>query len=186
MKTKNIKLDKIVPNPRNPRVITSIMLSKLKKSIQDFPEMLNVRPIILDDDNTILAGNMRYKCLVELGWKEAPCIYASELSEEEKDELLIKNNLSYGDWDWDDIVANWNIQDIKNWGVDVPAFYFDDDVEPEFEEVEDLNRIKRLIITFGRDEYKSVLDNLNAVIRREGLADYSEAVLFLMNKYENN
>lgn len=186
MKVVKLKLKDLKPNPNNPRVITSLMLDKLKKSIQDFPDMLELRPIILDLDNTILAGNMRHKALTELGYVEAPCIYATDLSEDEKKDLLIKNNLSFGEWDWEEIITNWQVDSIRDWGLEVPGFFFDDDEEPDFEPVEEFNRIKNITLICDRDHYVKLLDELNAVVRREGFSDYSDAVLFLINRYENN
>jgi ParB-like chromosome segregation protein Spo0J len=186
MNITNIPLSELKPNPNNPRVITSVMMDKLKKSIQEFPEMLNVRPIILDSNNVILGGNMRYKALQSLGYTEAPCIYANQLTPEEQQDLLIKNNLSYGDWDWEDILTNWQLESVRDWGLDVPGFFFDDDVEPEIEVQEDFNRIKTIAINLDRDHYTKMLDELNGIVRREGLSDYSDAVLFLINNYEDN
>jgi hypothetical protein len=183
---KNIPLAELKPNPSNPRVITEVMLSKLEKSIIDFPEMLNVRPLIISKDNTILAGNMRHKVLSKLNYETVPCVYAEELTEQEQKDLLIKNNLSYGEWDWEDIITNWQLDSVKEWGLDIPGFYFDDDEEPDFEFNEELNRIKAIGIVLQKDHYIRMLDELNAIVRREDLADYSDAVLFLINKYENN
>jgi hypothetical protein len=113
-------------------------------------------------------------------------VYAEELTEQEQKDLLIKNNLSYGEWDWEDIITNWQLDSVKEWGLDIPGFYFDDDEEPDFEFNEELNRIKAIGIVLQKDHYIRMLDELNAIVRREDLADYSDAVLFLINKYENN
>lgn len=180
----DLDIQEIVPNPNNPRVITSLQLIKLKKSLTDFPEMLKVRPLILDEHNIILAGNMRYKAAKELGFKSLPVVYASNLTDDEQRELLLKNNMSYGEWDWEMITSNFDMTDIRDWGLEVPSFFFDDDVEPEIEE-EEVNRIKVFNIMVDRADYSRLLDDLNAVVRRESLPDYSTAVLFLMNDEDN-
>jgi hypothetical protein len=186
MKLVKVKLDSLKQNPNNPRIITDLMLDKLKKSIQDFPEMLELRPIILDSDNTILAGNMRARALKSLNYLEATCVYADDLTAEEKKDLLLKNNLSFGEWDWGEIINNWQLDSVKDWGLEVPGFFFDDDEEPDFDISDEFNRIKQITIICDKDHYAKLLDELNAVVRRESLGDYSDAVLFLINKYENN
>ena len=97
--------NQIYPNKQNPRNVNEAKFIKLKKSIQDFPDMLKLRPIVVDENYIILGGNMRYRALVELGHKEAYVIKADELTEEKKQEFIVKDNLSFGDWDYD-ILAN--------------------------------------------------------------------------------
>ncbi len=119
MQIQVLPLSEIKPNSDNPRIVNKAKFEKLKKSIQDLPEMLHLRPIILNADNVILGGNMRYKALVELGIKEVPVIRAEELTERQAQEFLIKDNLSYGDWDFDILANEWDSVDLEEWGLDV-------------------------------------------------------------------
>lgn len=119
MQIQVLPLSEIKPNSDNPRIVNKAKFEKLKKSIQDLPEMLRLRPIILNADNVILGGNMRYKALVELGIKEVPVIRAEELTERQAQEFLIKDNLSYGDWDFDILANEWDSVDLEEWGLDV-------------------------------------------------------------------
>lgn len=113
-----ISIEKVKENPTNPRTISNEKFEKLKKSIQDFPEMLQLRPIVVDSDCVVLGGNMRLKALKELGFKEVHIIKAESLSEDQKKEFLIKDNLGYGDWDFEELAANWDLQKLDDWGFD--------------------------------------------------------------------
>lgn len=119
MQIQVLPLSEIKPNSDNPRIVNKAKFEKLKQSIKDLPEMLKLRPIILNADNVILGGNMRYKALVELGFKEVPVIRAEELTERKAQEFLIKDNLSYGDWDFDILANQWDSVDLGEWGLDV-------------------------------------------------------------------
>jgi len=113
-----IKDDDIKLNPNNPRIIKDDNFKKLVKSIIDFPEMLNIRPIVVNDDMIILGGNMRFKACKEAGLKEIPIIKASNLSEDKQREFLIKDNLSGGEWDWE-LLQSWDELELEEWGLDV-------------------------------------------------------------------
>ena len=120
MKPNRIKISKIKSNPNNPRLIKDYKFRKLVKSIEEFPEMLKLRPIVVDENNIILGGNMRYKACIEAGLKEIYVIQADDLSEDQKKEFIIKDNSSFGEWDWDVIANEWDIKDLNDWGVDMP------------------------------------------------------------------
>jgi hypothetical protein len=120
MKPNRIKISKIKSNPNNPRLIKDYKFRKLVKSIEEFPEMLKLRPIVVDENNIILGGNMRYKACIEAGLKEIYVIQADDLSEDQKKEFIIKDNSSFGDWDWDVIANEWDLELINDWGVDLP------------------------------------------------------------------
>lgn len=119
MKTQVVKIASVKPSPNNPRIIKDNKFKKLVNSIQNFPEMLKLRPIVVDDDNFILGGNMRYKACVEAGLKEIPIIKATELTEEQKQEFVIKDNSSFGEWDWDVLANEWDNTKLNEWGMDV-------------------------------------------------------------------
>lgn len=130
LKKDKMKISEIKLNKKNPRLIKDYKFEKLKKSITEFPKMLELRPIIIDNDNIILGGNMRYQALKDLGYKELPDNWvkkSSELSEEEKQRFIIADNVGFGDWDWDIIANEWDTELIADWGLDVPSFEVDVD-----------------------------------------------------------
>lgn len=117
-----VKVGEIKPNPNNPRVIKDDKFKKLVKSIQEFPQMLNIRPIVVNDDMIVLGGNMRLKACKEAGIKEIPIIKASELTEEQQREFIIKDNIGFGEWDWEMIANEWDAEQLTDWGMDIPDF----------------------------------------------------------------
>jgi len=117
-----MNINEIKPNPSNPRIIKDDKFKKLVKSIQDFPQMLELRPIVIDENNVVLGGNMRLKACIEAGLKDVPVKQAKELTEEQKKEFIVKDNVGYGEWDWDDLANNWNVEDLTEWGLDIPNF----------------------------------------------------------------
>jgi hypothetical protein len=121
-KHKKISIDKILINPNNPRLIKDDKFKKLCKSIQEFPEMLELRPIVVNKDMIVLGGNMRLKACQEIGLTEVPIIVAENLTEEQQREFLIKDNVSGGEWDWDILANEWEVEQLNEWGVDVGGF----------------------------------------------------------------
>ena len=120
MKSNKIKINKIKENTSNPRFIGKDKFKKLVKSLKEFPEMLKLRPIVVDDNNIILGGNMRYKAAVELGMKEVWVLQADDLTEKQKQEFIIKDNVGFGEWDWDILANSWDVDKINEWGLDLP------------------------------------------------------------------
>jgi DNA modification methylase len=117
-----MNINEIKPNPSNPRIIKDEKFKKLVKSIQDFPQMLELRPIVIDENNVVLGGNMRLKACIEAGLKDVPVKQAKDLTEEQKKEFIVKDNVGYGEWDWDDLANNWDEQLLTEWGLDIPNF----------------------------------------------------------------
>lgn len=130
MKILQTAIKDIKPNPSNPRIIKDEKFKKLVQSIKDFPEMLEMRPIVVNDDNIVLGGNMRLKACHEAGLKVIPVIKASELSEEKQKEFIIKDNVGFGEWDWSMLANDWDTEQLTDWGLDIPDFK----VEPEASE----------------------------------------------------
>jgi ParB-like chromosome segregation protein Spo0J len=124
-------INEIKPNPNNPRIIKDINFKQLVKSIQDFPQMLELRPIVIDENNMVLGGNMRLKACIEAGMTDVPVIHANNLSEAQKKEFIVKDNVGYGEWEWDALANEWNIEDLDNWGLDIPAFANNDIDQPK-------------------------------------------------------
>jgi hypothetical protein len=115
-----LKINELVLNKSNPRIIRDEKFKKLVKSIKEFPEMLELRPIVIDEDNVILGGNMRYRACKEAGLKEVPVKKTENLTEEQKNEFIVKDNASYGEWDWDILANEWEINDLEDWTISVP------------------------------------------------------------------
>jgi DNA modification methylase len=115
-----VKLSDIRPNPNNPRVIKDDKFKKLVQSIQDFPQMLELRPIVVNDDMIVLGGNMRLKALEHLGIEETYIIKAGDLTDKQEQEFIIKDNVGYGEWDWDQLANEWDVEDLDEWGLDLP------------------------------------------------------------------
>jgi 16S rRNA G966 N2-methylase RsmD len=118
----NVPINTVKANPNNPRIIKDDKFAKLVKSINEFPQMLNLRPIVVNDDMVVLGGNMRLKACKEAGLKEIPIIKASELSEQQQKEFIVKDNVGYGEWDWNDLANNWDADQLQDWGLDIPGF----------------------------------------------------------------
>lgn len=119
MKTTIVKISEVKSNPNNPRLIKDDKFFKLVDSIKEFPKMLELRPIIVNDDMIVLGGNMRLKACKEAGLKEIPIIKASELTEDEQRQFIIKDNVGYGEWDWNMIANEWDSDMLVEWGLDV-------------------------------------------------------------------
>lgn len=134
---KTVKITEVKPNPKNPRVIRDNKFQKLVKSIEEFPDMLNKRPLIVftdvDGKYCVLGGNMRLKALNELKYKEVPVMLADEWTEEQKAEFLIKDNVGFGEWDWDSLANEWDVEKLEDWGLDVIGFNLNaDELGTEF------------------------------------------------------
>jgi hypothetical protein len=160
MKSQLTKITEVKLNPNNPRLIKDDKFTKLVQSIKDFPEMLDIRPIVVNSDMVILGGNMRFKACKEAGLKEVPIIIADSLTDEQQREFLIKDNTSGGEWDFEMLANEWDVEELKEWGLDVPTFdpdvdysiLDDEDMEDELEGM--TNGVKKAIqIEFEAEHY---------------------------------
>ena len=115
-------ISRIKENKENPRQISPEMIQKLKASIQEFPEMLETRPLVIDENNVVLGGNMRLRVLKELGCTDVPVKQVTDWTEEQKKEFIIKDNLSYGVWDWEVLANEWDVEQLEDWGLEVVGF----------------------------------------------------------------
>jgi ParB-like chromosome segregation protein Spo0J len=113
------KVTQLKLNPNNPRFIRDDKFEKLKISLTDFPEMMDARPIVIDEDGIILGGNMRFRACKELGWKEVEVNVLKGLTEKQKREFIIKDNASFGEWDWEILANEWDDEELKQYGIDV-------------------------------------------------------------------
>ena len=162
---KLVNINEVKPNPKNPRIIKDDKFNKLVKSIEEFPDMLNKRPLIVftdkDDKYVVLGGNMRLKALKILNYKKVPVIVADEWTEEQKAEFLIKDNVGFGEWDWDNLANEWHDELLIDWGLDVweQAADIDYDIlndEDVAEQLQDMtNGVKKAIqIEFEAEHYE--------------------------------
>jgi hypothetical protein len=140
---KLVKISEVKPNPKNPRIIKDVKFNKLVTSIKEFPDMLNKRPLIVFTDTdgkyVVLGGNMRLKACKEIGLKEIPIIVADEWTEEQKNEFLIKDNVGFGEWDWDSLANEWDAEKLDDWGLDLPV---DLDAIKETKDIPDIGEIE--------------------------------------------
>jgi len=159
-----IKISDIKPNPNNPRQIKDDKFKKLVQSIKDFPEMLSLRPIVVNDEMVVLGGNMRLKACKEAGLKEVPIIKASELNEDQQREFIIKDNVGFGEWDWDILANEWDAVELEAWGLDIPSFnevdYSDKNEEIDIDSLDSEMIIK---LKYTEDEYHLVRKQLSKI-----------------------
>jgi ParB-like chromosome segregation protein Spo0J len=160
IKTEIVKISDVKINPNNPRLIKDDKFAKLVQSIKDLPQMLDIRPIVVNSDMVVLGGNMRLKACKEAGLKQVPIIIADNLTEDQQREFLIKDNVSGGEWDWA-LLQDWDSQQLSEWGLDVPQFASevdysildDDDVSQQLEDMTD--GVKKAIqIEFEAEHYE--------------------------------
>ena len=143
-------ITEIKANPKNPRIIKDDKFAKLVKSIKEFPQMLEKRPLVCFTDTdkklVVLGGNMRLKAAKEIGLKELPILLADDWTEEQKAQFLIKDNVGFGEWDWDDLANNWDAQELTDWGLDIPIFEEEKILEAVEDDYEIPNEIKTDIV----------------------------------------
>jgi hypothetical protein len=120
MNIEKVKIGEVKMNPNNPRTIKDDKFKKLVKSIKEFPEMLEVRPIVVDNDMIILGGNMRLKACISVGLTEVPIIKFNDLDEKRKQEFIVKDNVGYGEWDFEMLKNEWDTNLLIEWGLDLP------------------------------------------------------------------
>jgi ParB-like chromosome segregation protein Spo0J len=127
---KTVKISEPKPNEHNPRYINKANFKKLVNSLKEFPKMLEVRPLVVDENMIVLGGNMRLKALIEAGFKEVLVHQVLDWTDDEKNQFIIKDNSSFGSWDWEILANEWNMQKIVDWGVDLPKEMFAENDDP--------------------------------------------------------
>lgn len=147
MTIEKVRIGDVKRNQSNPRTIKDEKFRKLVKSIKDFPEMLEIRPIVVDDAMVVLGGNMRLKACIEAGLTEVYIIKASTLTEEQKLEFIIKDNVGYGEWEWEVLSSDWDVDLLDSWGLDVLDSKID-----KSEEGEDI-KVEKSLQILPKNEY---------------------------------
>lgn len=165
MKIETVKIGLVKPNPNNPRIIRDEKFKGLVKSIQDFPQMLQIRPIVVNDEMIVLGGNQRLRACKEAGLKEIPIIKASELTEEQQEEFIIKDNNTAGEWNWDDLANKWSEEKLKKWGMPLPIFENNLDYSDKNEEIniDSLDGHMIIKLNFSEEEYWQVKQQLSEI-----------------------
>ena len=161
-KIQKVSISEIKENDSNPRFINKYKFRKLVDSVKNFPEMLSLRPIVVDKDNVILGGNMRYKACKEIGLKEVYIIQAADLNDKKAQEFIIKDNVGFGEWDWDVLANTFDNVELKEWGLDVwqPEEDIDYGILDEIDLDEKIDNLydqtkKSVILEYPTDEYEN-------------------------------
>jgi ParB-like chromosome segregation protein Spo0J len=126
-----MRIEEIRPNPSNPRYIKDDKFKKLVDSIKAFPQMLELRPLVIDENNIVLGGNMRLRACIEAGLTDVPVTQVMNFTKEQKEEFIIKDNSSYGAWDWDVLANEWSDMPLEDWGLDLPTMDREEEPKPE-------------------------------------------------------
>lgn len=175
-----IKLSSIKANPNNPRIIKDDKFKKLVKSIKDFPKMMELRPMVVNSDNIVLGGNMRLKALKELGYKEVPKEWiksADDLTEDEQRQFIIKDNIGFGEHDWEMLATEWDAEQLEDWGLDLPGFDIDvDELGEDFSLPDgDKEPFQQMKFTLA-DEQAEQIKNAIADIKKTEEYKYAETM----------
>lgn len=140
-----IAISKVIPNSDNPRYIKEEKFKKLVQSLKDFPEMAKARPIVVNKEMVALGGNMRLKAMQEAGWSEVP-VKIVDWSEEKQREFIIKDNVGFGDWDWDELANTWDAEELNDWGLDTPDNWGGEELEAEEDDYTEPEELKTDIV----------------------------------------
>jgi len=191
MKTEKIKISKIKKNPNNPRLIKDNKFHKLVKSIKEFPEMLDIRPIVVNEEMIVLGGNMRLKACQEAGLKEIPVIKASELTAKQQREFIVKDNVGFGEWDWDMVANEWDNDLLNEWGLDVwqPEKEIDYSILNEIDLDEEVNNMyqqtkKSIILEYPTELYENEVKEVYESLKKNNV-DISNILLQAMQNYNS-
>ena len=190
-KIEKVSISSITENAANPRTINKHKFQKLVNSVKQFPEMLSLRPIVVDKDNVILGGNMRYKACKELGLKEVYIIQAADLDDKQAQEFIIKDNVGFGEWDWDILANTFDNVELKEWGLDVwqPEEEIDYSVLDEIDLEEKIDNLydqtkKSVILEYPTEQYEKDVRPYIDKLKTIGV-DMSELFLNALKNYES-
>jgi hypothetical protein len=188
MKVDKVKISEVKTNPKNPRLIKDDKFKKLVKSIQDFPQMLELRPIVVDENNIVLGGNMRLKACKEAGLKEVFIVKAHNLTEQQKDEFIVKDNVGFGEWDWDILANEWDADKLDDWGLSLPIFLDNLTNNEGYEGLDQLSKLdkflsaelKRMFLVYDNETFENVIEWFNKQQAKHELENHSQVILKLM------
>ena len=188
MQVTKVKINSIKTNPKNPRLIKDDKFKKLVNSIKEFPQMLELRPIVVDENNIILGGNMRHKACIEAGLKEVYIVQAKDLTEEQKDEFIVKDNVGFGEWDWDILANEWDTDKLQDWGLSLPIFLGNLTNNEGYEGLDQLSKLdkflsaelKRMFLVYDNQTFENVIEWFNKQQAKHELENHSQVILKLM------
>ena len=190
MDIKEVKINSVKANKDNPRIIKDDKFRKLVKSIEEFPEMLRLRPIVVNNDMVVLGGNMRLKACKEAGLKNVHIIKAEDLTEQQQKQFIVKDNVGFGQWDWDMLANEWQPEELSDWGLDVwqpetdvdYSILDDEDLSDELDQMTD--DVKKAIqVPFEASDYESAMEIFKFWRERGAYVGYM-IMQFLKNEKE--
>lgn len=187
MNIQKVKISEVKSNPNNPRIIKDDKFAKLVRSIKEFPKMLEIRPIVVNSDMVVLGGNMRLKACKEAGLKEVHIITAEDLTPEEQKQFIIKDNVGFGEWDWDMLANEWEAEQLEDWGLTV---WNVDDMSNanDYEGLDQSSKLdkfldaelKRMFLVYDNSTFENVVSWFNTLQEKHGLENHSQVILKLM------
>lgn len=188
MNTEIVKIEKVLPNPSNPRIIKDDKFKKLVKSIQDFPQMLELRPIVVDANMVVLGGNMRLKACKAAGLKEVPIVMAGNLTEEQQAEFIIKDNVGFGEWDWDILANEWDMEALQDWGLNILSFEDNLTNNEDYQGLDQLSKLdkfmnaelKRMFLVYENETFERVVKWFEEKQEHYNCQDNSQVILKLI------
>lgn len=196
MKTITVKINEVKSNPNNPRIIKDDKFKKLVASIKELPQMLELRPIVVNEDMIVLGGNMRLKACKEAGLKEIPIIKASELNEEQQRAFIIKDNVGFGEWDWDALANEWDAEQLAEWGLDVWTYDSGVDTSDPTVSLDQFDKgadsylngvVRQILLVYDIETFEKLVPKLATIGEDFNLEeDNSTTILKLVEFYENN
>lgn len=166
-----MKLSELKINPKNPRIIKDDRFKKLVKSVEEFPKMMKLRPIVIDEQGMVLGGNMRLKVLQHLKFKEIPDEWvkrADELTEEEKQRFIVSDNVGFGDWDWDTLANEWDAVKLEEWGLELFGMQSNEKQEIKDMEIQPYNQL-HILISYNIENHNIVMEAINSLFDFEGI-----------------
>lgn len=183
-----VPITQVVPNTSNPRIIKDDKFKKLVKSIQDFPQMLELRPIVVDANMVVLGGNMRLKACKAAGLKEVPIIIADQLTDSQKDEFIIKDNVGFGEWDWDILANEWDMEALQGWGLNILSFEDNLTNNEDYEGLDQLSKLdkfmnaelKRMFLVYENETFEKVVKWFEKKQEHYNCQDNSQVILKLI------
>jgi len=187
MKIETVKISAVKSNPNNPRIIKDDKFKKLVTSIKEFPQMLDIRPIVVNDEMIVLGGNMRLKACIEAGLKEVSIIKASELTPEQQNEFIIKDNVGFGEWNWNELANTWDAEHLTEWGLEVwnnvelsnINDYEGLDQESKLDKFLS-SELKRMFFVYDNETFDKVILWFNEMQNKFELENHSQVILKLI------
>lgn len=181
------------PNPDNPRIVKDERFKRLVESIRKFPQMLELRPVVITDDGMILGGNMRHQAALNAGLKEIPVVIASNLTTEQQREFVIKDNVAAGEWNWDKLANEWNLPDLGDWGLSEVNMFSAAATEPERDiDLPNMNAsaesylnntIRQIVLHYDRETHADVLERLSVVGEAFDIEDDNSSVVLALLEF---